>query len=236
MEIKTQLALIYVVLLLITACGTASNKGEETLVLFDGEDVSAWRAVNSESFPDTGWKVENNTLFSLPGYIGGDIITREQFADFELELAYKLTDSANAGIKYLVAPYQDSTGKTVYIGPEFQLIDDFKHEAVIHDKSPTTSTGALYLLYAPQHKQLNPAGQWNTVRISVLGSKVEHWLNGKKIVEYERGTQVFRQAVKATKFSSYEGFGENKNGYILLQDHGDQVFFRDIRIKKLVKR
>lgn len=235
MKVNIQIGLAYSLLMLMVACDSASNKGEERVVLFDGEDLSAWRSVGSDTFPESGWKVEDSLLFSVPGYIGGDIITREEFADFELELEYKLTDSANTGIKYLVAAYPDSTGKPVYIGPEFQLIDDFKHEAVVDDKNPAMSTGALYLLYAPQDKQLNPAGQWNAVRIRVLGPHVEHWLNGKKIVEYERGTKAFRDAAKVTKFHSYDGYGENTSGHILLQDHGDQAFFRNISLKKLTK-
>lgn len=217
--------------LLLNGCkGKVEN---DQLLLFDGKDVRAWRSVNGDSFPATGWTVKDSLLCSLPGYLGGDIITRERFADFDLALEYKLTDSANTGIKYLVVPYQDGTGKEVYIGPEFQLIDDFKHEVVVDEKNPTMSTAALYLLYAPEGKHLRPAGEWNSVRIRVLGSKVEHWLNGERVVAYERATPAFRAAVKQTKFSPYKGYGEHKEGHILLQDHGDQVFFRNIKLKRL---
>lgn len=203
-------------------------------ILFDGGDPALkWRSVKGNHFPRRGWEIEGNQLVLMPGRKGGDIITRETFADFELIFEYKLSDSANTGIKYLVTKMKNSKGRSVWIGPEFQLIDDYKHDAVIDNKSPETSTGAMYLLYAPVNKHLNPSGEWNSGRVVVKGNRVEHWLNGKKIVEYKRGSADFRKRVSETKFKEFNDYGEAVEGHILLQDHKDQASFRNIKIRKL---
>src|SRR5690606_12923621 len=168
-----------------TAFNTLTNqeKAEGWQLLFDGKDPNIrWRSIRGDKFPAEGWTIENETLVLLPGRKGGDIITREQFSDFELVLDYKLADSANTGIKYFVSALKNEKGKTALNGPEFQLIDDYKHETVIDNKSPETSTASLYLLYAPQGKKLNGAGAWNQVKIVAKGKQVEHWINGTKVV------------------------------------------------------
>ncbi|WP_170845601.1 sialate O-acetylesterase [Parapedobacter composti] len=208
-------------------------------VLFDGNDPNIrWRSINGDQFPEKGWAVEDDMLVILPGRKGKDIITREQFSDFELELEVKLTDSANTGVKYIVAPLRNAKGKTVFNGPEYQLIDDFKHESVKGNRSPETSSGSAYLLYAPNdNKTWKHAGEWNHIRIIVKGKHIEHWLNGKKILAYERGTDGFRKRVAETKFKEYQtsatAYGEATFGHILLQDHGDSAYFRNIKIRRL---
>lgn len=209
-----------------------TNRGWE--ILFNGEKpASKWRSVKNAKFPSKGWKVVDGNLVITSGGKGGDIITREKYSDFELVFDYKLSDSANTGVKYLVNTLQDSNGRKVLNGPEFQLIDDYKHESVIDNKSPETSTGSLYLLYAPVGKQLNGPGEWNSVRIIVRGNRVEHWLNGKKIVDYNRGSSDFRKRVSETKFKEFKDYGEAESGHILLQDHKDQAYFRNIKIRRL---
>lgn len=203
-------------------------------LLFDGKDPNIkWRGINDDAFPKEGWVVQKKILVLLPGRKGRDIITREQFSDFELVLDYKLADSANTGIKYFVSNLKKVEGTTALNGPEFQLIDDFKHEAVKDNKSPETSTGALYLLYSPDNKVLNKPGEWNRVRIVAKGKNVEHWLNGKKLLSYERGSEEFRRLIAGTKFNEYQNYGEAAIGYILLQDHGDRAYFRNIKIRRL---
>ncbi len=203
--------------------------------LFTGNDPGAkWRSIKGDHFPDKGWQVEEGVLTVLPGRDGGDIITREQFSDFELVFDFMLSDSANTGLKYFVAPLKNAAGQTVLNGPEYQLIDDFKHESVIDNKCPETSTGSLYLLFAPEHKVLHKSGQWNHAKIVAKGVHVEHWLNGQRILRYDRGSAIFRQRVRETKFNEYQGgYGEAEYGHILIQDHGDRASFRDIRIKRL---
>jgi len=202
--------------------------------LFNGNDPSIrWRSSGGDQFPSKGWQVKDGVLMLLPKAKGGDILTREQFSDFELVLEFKLADSANTGIKYLVAPLEDDQGKVTMNGPEYQIIDDFRHESVRDGKSPKTSTASAYLLYQPKGKKLNPDA-WNEARIVVKGRHVEHWLNGKKVVEYERGSPDFRKRVSKTKFSRYRTpYGDAEAGHILLQDHGDGAFFRNIKIRRL---
>lgn len=214
---------------------TAADPMEGWEPLFIGNDPNVrWRSVNGDRFPDNGWRAVDGVLTIQPGRSGKDIITREQFSNFELELEFMLSDSANTGIKYFVAPLKNATGKTVLNGPEFQLIDDFKHESVTDNKSPETSTGSLYLLFAPKHKVLKKAGEWNHAKIIAKGTQVEHWLNGQRILHYDRASEMFRQRVSQTKFNEYQaGYGEAEFGHILIQDHGDRASFRNVRIRRL---
>lgn len=203
--------------------------------LLDGTHPNVrWQSIKSDRFPDEGWQIEDGVLSVSPGRKGGDLITRERFSNFELELDFMLADSANTGIKYLVAPLKNAEGKTVLNGPEYQLIDDYRHASVIGNRSPETSTGSLYLLFAPEDKILHKAGEWNRLKIIVNGNAVEHWLNGKRILSYNRKSDIFRQRVSQTKFNEYQtGYGEAESGHILIQDHGDRAFFRNIRIRRL---
>lgn len=203
--------------------------------LLGGNDPNIrWRSIRGDRFPDEGWQAADGILTVLPGRKGGDIITREQFSDFELVFDFMLSDSANTGLKYFVAPLKTAKGKSVLNGPEYQLIDDFKHESVIDGKSPETSTGSLYLLFAPEDKVLHRPGMWNRAKIIAQGDQVEHWLNGRCILRYDRTSDIFRKRVEQTKFNDYqEGYGEAKSGHILLQDHGDRASFRNLRIRRL---
>ncbi|WP_436832754.1 sialate O-acetylesterase [Parapedobacter sp. DT-150] len=212
------------------------EKAEGWEWLFHGGDPNVrWRSIAGDHFPANGWMVEDSMLVVLPGREGKDIITREQFSNFELVFDFKLTDSANTGVKYLVSPLKNSKGLTVLNGPEYQLIDDFTHETVKDNKSPETSTGSLYLLYAPGEKRLHAAGTWNKARIVVNGKHVEHWLNGEQILRYERGSADFRDRVADTKFKEYKtgSYGEAEFGHILLQAHGDKAYFKNIKIRRL---
>lgn len=201
--------------------------------LFDGKHTNQWRGVNSNTFPATGWTIEQGALV-MAGKGGGDIITREKYSNFELVFDFNLTPSANSGIKYLVDNVKSrQTGKITMNGPEYQIIDDYNHPEVKDHKHDEGATAALYLVYAPQNKKLLPAGQWNQGRIIARGKHVEHWLNGKKVVSYEKGSPDFRQRMAATKFKDYDNYGEAAGGHILLTDHGDKVYFRNIKIRRL---
>lgn len=204
-------------------------------LLFDGQDPNShWTAKGSDVFPEEGWIVEDGVFKVLSGRKGGDIITREQFSDFEFVLEFKLTDSANTGIKYFVSPLESENGSISLNGPEYQIIDDFKHESVKDGISPETSTASLYLLYEPEGKVLHEIGEWNQVKIVANGAHVEHWLNGTKVLEYERGSADFRARVADTKFNDYRTpYGESEYGHILLQDHNDEAHFRNIKIRRL---
>jgi hypothetical protein len=214
---------------------TEEEKSEGWEYLFDGQNTSKWKSVNVDSFPSKGWAIEQGALV-LASSDGGDIITREKFDSFELVFDFKLTDSANSGIKYFVGNMnnKDKEGKTIFNGPEYQIIDDHSHPAVTDDKKgQLTSTGALYLLYAPENKTLKPAGQWNAARIVANGKNVEHWLNGLKLLSYERGSVDFRDKITATKFKNQENYGELESGHIMITDHNDKVYFKNIKVRRL---
>ncbi|GAA4320105.1 DUF1080 domain-containing protein [Compostibacter hankyongensis] len=202
-------------------------------ILFNGSSTDKWTGTNGRPFPSDGWTVKGGRLFlSKQGF--GDIITKEKFTDFELVLDFNLTTGANSGIKYFVNKIKDAgSGKTVINGPEYQIIDDYNHPAVKNHVHDVGSTAACYLLYPPENKKLYSAGRWNHVRIIVRGRHVEHWLNGVKVLSYERGSQDFREKVAGTKFKDLVGYGEQPEGHILLTDHGDKVYFRNIKIRRL---
>jgi hypothetical protein len=199
-------------------------------ILFDGNNLNKWRGKLSEDFPKDGWKVENGTLY-LDGK-GGDIITKDKYSDFELVFDFKLTKGANSGVKYFVGSIKnEETGKIAVNGPEYQIIDDYNHEGA--KKNPLISSGSAYLLYAPKGKKLNPEGEWNTGKIIAKGKKVEHWLNGVKVVSYKRGSRDFLKRKEETKFKDDLKYGEINEGHILLTDHNDRVYFRNIKIKRI---
>jgi hypothetical protein len=200
-------------------------------VLFDGRDLSQWRSVKSEEFPSDAWIIEDGSL--VLAQKGGDIVTREKYDEFELVWEFKLTEGANSGIKYFVDTLAHQTsGEKVINGPEFQIIDDYNHPEIKEDPQGLSSTASLYLLYAPENKNLKPAGEWNEGKILSNGRQVEHWLNGTKVLSYERGSKEFLEKMSETKFKDYPGYGQANLGHILLTDHGDKVYFRNIRIKR----
>lgn len=209
------------------------EKAQSWKILFDGKNTDKWRSKNSETFPSDGWIIKDGSLF-LNKKGAGDIITREKFSNFELDLDFNLTYSANSGVKYFVGELKNSkTGDVVINGPEYQIIDDYNHPEVKNHKHDIAATASCYLLYTPTNVHLRAAGQWNHIRIIARGKHVEHWLNGAKVLSYERGSADFLKRKSATKFKDYDNYGELASGYILLTDHDDKVYFRNIKIKRL---
>ena len=210
---------------------TDQEKSEGWELLFDGENLDHWRSVTSDTFPG-GWEIEDGSLV-LNGN-GGNIITQEKYGNFELTWEFNLTEGANSGIKYFVDSITHRiSGETVTNGPEYQIIDDLNYEGIKDDPNGLSSTGSLYLLYAPENKTLRPAGEWNQSRIIANNGQIEHWLNGKKVVGYEKGSADFKRKIAETKFKDYPDYGLVSEGHILLTDHQDRVFFRNIRIRRL---
>lgn len=237
MNLIKDYAVILMFILLKGMCFSAYAVKQESKNKIKWEILSAdkWKGINSESFPSSGWVSKGNTLTVIADKRGGDIITKEKYRDFELVLEFNLTPSANTGIKYFVNLVQNPKNKLITgIGPEYQIIDDFNHKEVKDNLYSTGSTGALYLIYEPsKDKKLLLPGKWNKVRILAKGKQVEHWLNGKKIVSYERGNEEFRKLVAASKFKDVKNYGEEEEGYILLQEHRDEASFRNIKIRRL---
>lgn len=190
--------------------------------LFNGKDLTGW--TNAEGKPVTeGWKVEDGVLHR-ESKNGGDIITEKEYGDFELTWDWKIVSGGNSGLKYLVH-FIPNKGP---LGFEYQLLDDEKHP---DGKLPTHRTAALYDIIAPaSDKKVNPPGEWNTSRLIIRGTHVEHWLNGQKVVDTDMSGEAFKAAFAKSKYKGIPNFGEGPKGHILLQDHGDGVWFRNITI------
>jgi Domain of Unknown Function (DUF1080) len=215
---------------------TAEEKAAGWQLLFDGKTTTGWHGYQKTTFPEKGWKVENGTLAhekNEEGFRAGDILTDEEFDNFEVVLDFKVTPRGNSGLKYLVDENLAPTSKNA-IGFEFQILDDDLHPDSNKGKDGNRKCGGLYDLIAPpKDKALNPVGQWNTARVIVDGNHIEHWLNGKQTVSYERGSPAFKALVAESKFKDTKGFGENSKGRLLLQDHNDHIEFRNIKIRRL---
>ncbi|MEC7262130.1 MAG: DUF1080 domain-containing protein [Bacteroidota bacterium] len=211
-------------------------------LLWDGETTNGWRGARLDSFPDKGWEIQDGVLTVLSSggeesAAGGDIVTTELFGDFELMVDFKLTEGANSGIKYYVNTDLNK-GPGSSIGLEYQLLDDAVHpDAKLGNHEGSRTLASLYdLIKADPNKPANPIGEWNTAHIISKGSHVEHWLNGMKVLEYERGSDEFKKLVSESKYVVWPNFGEAPTGPILLQDHGDKVSFKNIKIKTTEKR
>lgn len=224
---------------------TEVEKAEGWRLLWDGKTTTGWKGAKLATFPEKGWEIKDGLLSVQPSggaeaRNGGDIITTEEFSDFELKLDFRLAPGANSGIKYFVDPTL-LKGEGSAIGLEFQLLDDELHPDAKLGVKGNRTIGSLYDLITATNlseadrttKRVNKPGEWNRARMVVRGHHVEHWLNDIKVVEFERGTQIFRALVAYSKYRDWPQFGEWKSGPILLQDHGDLVSFRSIKIRPL---
>lgn len=191
-------------------------------LLFDGATTKGWRGYKQTAMP-AGWRVIEGALVRDTG--GGDIVTEEEFTDFELELDWKLAEGGNSGLFFHVT---EDHGYPWETGPEMQILDNDRHG---DGKNPMTSAGSNYALHAPPSDVTRPIGLWNRARLVVKGSHVEHWLNGKKLLEYELWTDEWKALVAASKFASMPAYGLAKKGRIALQDHGDHVEFRNVKVR-----
>jgi hypothetical protein len=208
-------------------------------LLFDGKSAEGWIGAYKKGFPEKGWVVKDGTMTVLSSEgkeaaNGGDIVTTDQFSAFDLSFEFKLTPGANSGVKYFVTLTENNTGSA--IGLEYQLLDDALHPDAKLGRDGDRTLASLYDLI-PSNKQarfIHPIGKWNTGRIIVYpDNRVEHYLNGVKVLEYKRGSQEFRDLVAISKFKIWKNFGEAPMGHILLQDHGNETSFRSIKIRIL---
>jgi len=202
-------------------------------LLWDGKTTNGWKSTEQDRFPSKGWEINNGELI-VTGKGGGDIVTVNKFTNFELQLDFKLTKGANSGIKYFVDPaqYKDNSS---WVGCEYQILDDSQHPDAKEGVNGNRTLASLYDLI-PAHneygKRVNEYG-WNTAKIVVNGVNVQHWLNNIKMVDYHRRNQMWKALVQNSKYKKYAGFGNADSGHILIQNHGDKVHFRSIKIRQL---
>ncbi len=202
----------------------ASNRPWVTL--FDGGDPAKnWRGFKKESVP-TDWTVEDGCLVHS-GKGGGDLVTRQSYGSFEFELEWKLAPGGNSGIMYHVSEDANNTWET---GPEMQILDDSIH---VDGKDRLTCAGSDYALYPAPIGAVKPIGEWNRIRMLVEGMHIQYWLNGVKTADFIRGSDDWKRRVAESKFSKMPRYATNSRGHIALQDHGDRVWFRNIRVKPL---
>ena len=204
---------------------TDSEKAAGWKLLFDGKTTHGWRGYKKPAFPEKGWKIEDGILKKVGGERGGDIITDEKLDDFELTWEWRVGAKGNNGLKYLVTEDRPSAP-----GHEYQMIDDKGNPDAANGAKRLTAS--FYDVLPPSSESLpKPAGEWNLSGIVVVGNHVEHWLNGRKVLEYELGSAAVRAAVASSKFKDAAGFGTKIKGHIMLTDHGDECWFRNIKVR-----
>ena len=213
---------------------TQKEKKEGWQLLFDGQNMEGWRRIYTDSFPKQGWHVADGCLIiednqGRESANGGDLITVKEYGNFDFTFDFKLTPGANSGIKYFVNEAIGDPNSGYGYGPEYQVIDDnggFRNLPV-----GGKLAGLYELIEAPDTKKVNPMGEWNTGRIVSKNNHVEHWLNGELLITYVLGSDEFKALVQQSKFKDTEGYAAQAKGYILIQDHGSKVSYKNLKIK-----
>ena len=249
-------ALIFTFSIVVFACNKTKTVGNNQLtkeekeqgweLLFNGENFDGWRGLGRDTVESNHWKVENGEIRKvdsrevppLPNgekINGGDLMTIETFDNFELSFEWKIKEAGNSGIKYNVSEELSIIYGSGYgaLGFEYQILDD-GHE-MYKDLKPYQFTGALYDFYAPENVHLKPLGEFNQSTLILNGNHGEHWLNGVKVVEYELGTAELDSLFKASKFANYQDFEKKRKGHIVITNHTDESWYRNIKIRKISK-
>jgi len=220
--------------LLFSSVTILAQKTNQWIILFDGKSTDALRGYKMENFPDQCWKVEDGALEAQTGVPNIDFVTKESFKDFELEFDWKTSKAGNSGVFFHireVAGHESGNGNSPNWLNNFET--QIQDDVDFPDKEPKRSAGALYDLIAPQNKKLNPVGEYNHMKLLVHHNHVEHWLNGVKVVEYEIGSKKLNDLISTSKFKDNPEFGKSTDGLIMFQHHGQKVWFKDIKIRRL---
>ncbi len=221
---------------------TRNEKRKGWRLLWDGKTTNGWRGAKLKTFPEKGWNITDGVLSVLSSggaesTNGGDIVTEDVFSNFELSVDFKITEGANSGIKYFVDSDLNK-GEGSAIGLEFQILDDKNHPDAKKGKNGNRTVGSLYDLIRAENsdssrgKNFKGVEKWNNARIVVKDGHVEHWLNHIKVVEFDRNSQIFKALVEKSKYEKWKNFGQLSEGLILLQDHGDKVSFKSIKVRE----
>jgi hypothetical protein len=206
---------------------TAGEKAEGWSLLFDGSTLQGWRGYKLTGLPEAGWEIKDGLLKTVPKVKGTELITEKKFGDFDLSWDWRVAEGGNNGIKYFVTEDRPKAP-----GPEYQMLDDSRHPDAL--RGDTHKTAAFYDVLPPAaDKPVKPAGEWNTSRLVVRGNHVEHWLNGKKVLAYELGSEEVKAGLAKSKFKSFEDFGTKIAGHIMLTYHNDECCYRNIKIREL---
>ncbi len=204
---------------------TAEEQADGWRLLFDGKTTKGWSDYPTGEPPAAGWAVEDGALHKKEGENGGNIISGDTYENFEFAWEWKLLEGGNNGVKYMITRERGEP-----VGHEYQMIDDIAG----HVPDEYSSVGSFYLVVKPRaDKPVKPMGEWNSSRILVRGNHAEHWLNGMKVLEYECGSPEIMAQISETKFKKYPGFGEKVAGYIMLTDHKDPCWYRNLKIRAL---
>jgi hypothetical protein len=194
-------------------------------LLFDGRSLDAWRGYRRDTLPESGWEIKDGTVRTIPKVQGADLITRKKFRDFEFTWEWRVAPGGNNGVKYFVTEERPKSP-----GHEYQMIDDTGYPGKL---TPQQWTAAFYdVLPAAADKPMRPAGEWNSSRIVVHGTRVEHWLNGRNVLTYELGSQTVKAGLATSKFKDQPGFGEKIAGHIMLTYHQDECWYRNLKLRE----
>jgi len=209
---------------------TQREKNAGWKLLFDGKTLDGWRGYRMKGPPARGWEVQDGSLKTVPKVKGSEIITEQEFNDFDLRWEWRIAVAGNNGVKYFVTEERPQAP-----GHEYQMLDDDKHpDGRI---GPHRQTASFYDVLPPAaNKPLKPVGEWNASRVVVKGNHVEHWLNGAKVLDYDLGSDQLKAALARSKFKSFPDFGKKIAGHIMLTYHGDECWFRNIKIRELPAR
>ena len=229
---KTKILFSLVLLVFLThVCKAQKSKW---ITLFDGSSTDKFRGYNMQSFPDSAWKIEDGALVTQTGVPNIDLVTKDAYKNFELDLDWKVSQGGNSGIFFHMKEsltHESGNGNSPnwLDNYEMQILDDIG----FNDTAAIRSAGSLYDLIVPRNKHLKPVGEYNHAKLIVKSHHVEHWLNGNKVVEYEMGSLKMNKLLKESKFSSNPNYGKSPDGLIMLQHHGQKVWFKNIRVRRL---